>query len=224
MVNVKLRRNSVLRDGVKVGSFYFPPNLFHLRLGDVRVRIAHTKSGSLFVLLKHKGTLRYGQTAKMDGEILDYKNEKYRIAYKDIGGQNRPCILRVDDNRVIAFSNLNGSMEYSENEDPVLVAVGILFLCIVRFTGTKMPDLGTYLAVLNKEFGGSFGKNTALIPAFLIFTAVGTIALSQVKSTGIWALIVLAGFASVLIGSYLYLFFEYYRKKITITVTDRSKK
>lgn len=222
MVNIELRRNSVFRDGNKMGSFYFPPNLFHLKLGNDRIRITHSKSGSLFVLLRHKGNFRYTQVAEMKGEILEYRNEKYSVAYKDIEGQIRPCILMGDKSRVVAYSNLDGSMEYSEVEDPVLEAVAILFLCIVRFTGTKMPDFSTYLAFLNKEFDGSFGKNTALIPAILIFTAMGTFALSRIRSTGVWALVVLAGFAFVLIGSYLYLFFEYFRKKITITKTKSS--
>lgn len=222
MVSVGLRRNSVLKDSKKVGSFYFPPNLLQLKMGGNRIRIKHVKSNSLQVLLKHKGNFTYKRAAKIEGGILEYKDEKYRIAYKDVDGQIKPCVLMGDAGETVAFSNMDGTMEYSKAEDPVLEAVSILFLCIVRFEGTKLPDFSTYLGVLNKKFYGRFGKLSTVFPVIVIYVAVASIAFSHFYSTGIWALVALSGFVFVLIGSFLFLFLEYFRKKITIIETKRS--
>lgn len=216
-MKIELKGMKVMMDGIKSGRFYFPPNLFYIKIRGSTIRILKSRSGQLNVFLSSKGHPRYRNVATADKGIIEYGGNKLTVKYIGEDGKSRLSILDQEGKNPVAISNMDGSMEFREDFDPVLVALGTVFLCMIKFIGNSLPDLDNYVGMVYESFNGKWTEAVTLLPPLLVTCLIPVLAYLSVRfDTGTWSGFLVFGYASLIVGSVVFVVLSSLRNKTRI--------
>lgn len=221
-MKISLQDLKIEDNGRRVGRYYFLMNILHMAIEGAKVRIIKGRARELIIFLKPKDGFKFLVVGHVKDSVLEYEGKRYEVSIADVNDSKRPCIFSQELERVIAFSNLDGSMEFSAEKDPVLIGLGILCLCLIRIPTEGTPGIHTYIDGIYRMFEGKWRKVTTVIPLIITFSTVILVLLSQVFATGIWSKVLVGGFAAVLIGAMVFLAIVSFRRKPIIIPENKT--
>lgn len=213
-----VKRNRIYADGQKIGWYLLSLNLLYMKVKGKKINILYRRKTGLTMLLGIE------PVAEMSSGILEYNNERFKITGVKRGSRSVPGIARAESDELIAVSKGNGAMEFYAELDPILIAFSIFYLCMLLKSTSFPMDYSGPLIVEAERLENIFGTRKVFFEKFLpiIFlpATVIFVLLAQYFQTGIWAKILIGGYAAFLIGTLLLMiFYTYFRR---IEVVDKS--
>lgn len=173
-----------MSDGIRTGSFSLSTGYLRANVNGRKMRVQQFSRNSFSILTGHFFKLQ--KLADVLSDKVEYEGEKYVLMCTESEQGSLMSIFRESDSSAIAVSNCNGTMESTLAQDPVLITIGILLLCVIRAEGSKFPEIPVHLEMLHNLMNERRQVFTVKLHGPLTAILLTSILLTQIHAVTSW--------------------------------------